>query len=224
MEENKNYISQEPDIYTINNIITVKECEHIINIGKPHLKRAHVCADTGKSSISSGRTNSSYWIPHNYDEITQKVCQRISDIVNIPLEFAENMQFIYYDKNQRYNRHYDGWKHDKTEYSFKRMNISGQRLVTALCYLNTVEKGGSTTFTKLNISVPAEKGKLLVFHNVYKNTNKLHPNTEHAGTPVLSGEKYAFNLWFREVPRGESLQIYDDKKYSEILPIDKVKL
>jgi len=214
----KHFLRNDPIIYTIDNAVTDEECEHIINIAKPNLKRALVCGDKG-SYIDSGRTNSSYWIRHDFDEITMNVCERISSIVNIPLEFAENMQIIYYDKNETYNRHYDGWKHDKTEYSFRLMNNSGQRLVTAFCYLNTVEKGGSTCFTKLNIHVPAEKGKLLTFHNVYTNTNKLHPDTEHSGMPVLEGEKYAFNLWFREVPRGQTLKEYDEKKYLEILPV-----
>lgn len=215
----KHFLSNDPIIYTIDNIITDEQCEHIINLAKTNLRRAKVCADKGETVVSSDRTNSSYWIRHDFDEITKNVCERISAVVNIPLEFAENMQIIYYDKNQKYNRHYDGWKHDKTEHSFSAMNISGQRLVTALCYLNTVEKGGSTSFTKLNIHVPAEKGKVLVFHNVYKATNVLHPETEHAGTPVLEGGKYAFNLWFREVPHGKSLKTYDEKKYLEILPV-----
>ena len=41
-------------------------------------------------------------------------------------------------------------------------------------------------------------GKLLVFSNVYENTNKRHENSEHAGMPVIEGEKWAFNLWLRE--------------------------
>ena len=53
-------------------------------------------------------------------------------------------------------------------------------------------------FTKLNKDVYPEKGKLLVFHNVYENTINKHFLSEHAGMPVIKGEKYIFNLWFRE--------------------------
>ena len=73
--------------------------------------------------------------------------------------------------------------------------------MTALCYLNSVEKGGGTRMSKLNITIPAEKGKLLVFQNtISKDNNNRHSLSEHAGTPVEIGEKYAFNLWFRECP------------------------
>ena len=78
------------------------------------------------------------------------------------------------------------------------MQYGGQRMTTALCYLNNVQQGGHTRMTKLEIDVSAEKGKILIFTNVYKDTNIRHPLSEHAGTPVLEGEKWAFNLWLRE--------------------------
>ena len=37
------------------------------------------------------------------------------------------------------------------------MKYGGQRLWTALCYLNDVEEGGETRFTKLNIAVKPKK-------------------------------------------------------------------
>ena len=81
------------------------------------------------------------------------------------------------------------------------MKFGGQRLLTALVYLNTPEEGGSTAFPRMKTEVKAENGKLLVFENVYKNTVNKHHLSEHAGMPVIKGEKYIFNLWFRECPR-----------------------
>ena len=37
------------------------------------------------------------------------------------------------------------------------MKYGGARLMTALCYLNNVEKGGGTRLPKLNITIPPEK-------------------------------------------------------------------
>ena len=50
----------------------------------------------------------------------------------------------------------------------------------------------------LNISVAPKKGSILVWKNVLPGTTKVHPLSLHAGRPVTGGEKYAFNLWFRE--------------------------
>ena len=44
----------------------------------------------------------------------------------------------------------------------------------------------------------AEQGKLLFFSNVEQNTHVLHQDSLHGGAPVIKGEKWAFNLWFRE--------------------------
>ena len=88
-------------------------------------------------------------------------------------------------------------------------------MITALVYLNDVEEGGHTSFGKLNIHVNPEKRKLLVFHNCYEGTTKRHENTLHAGTPPTKGEKYAFNLWFREKPRNIIVYDPDNEKVVE---------
>ena len=49
-------------------------------------------------------------------------------------------------------------------------------MVTALVYLNDVEEGGETKFPILNIEVKPRVGRMLVFHNVYKGTNKKREN------------------------------------------------
>ena len=195
-----NVVNKSPLVATYNNILTDEECEHFIAISKDKLQRALVSENNG-GVTSNGRTGSNTWISHDHDEITYNVGKRIAKIINMPLECAEKYQLIYYGPNEEYRKHYDGWEHDGSEKSLRCIKYGGQRLRTALCYLNNVEKGGGTKMTKLNITVNAEKGKLLVFDNTYENSNIKHPLSEHAGLPVEQGEKYAFNLWFRECSR-----------------------
>ena len=87
------------------------------------------------------------------------------------------------------------------------MKYGGARLKTALVYLNDVEEGGSTNLNRINVDVSPKQGKLLVFDNTYSGTNIKHPLSEHAGMPVIKGEKYAFNLWFKEC---HSKKLYSD--------------
>lgn len=199
-ENNCNVLNESPLVATYNNILTDEECDHFISISKDKLQRALVSENNG-GVTSNGRTGSNTWISHDYDEITYNVGKRIAKIANMPLDCAEKYQLIYYGPNEEYRKHYDGWEHDGSEKSLRCIKYGGQRLRTALCYLNNVEKGGGTKMTKLNITVNAEKGKLLVFDNTYENSNIKHPLSEHAGLPVEQGEKYAFNLWFRECSR-----------------------
>ena len=200
--------SKDPDIYTIHNFLTNKECKHMIKISRDQIKPALVSGDK-EGYISEGRTGQNYWIKHDYDDITKKIGEKIAEQVGVSLENAEAYQVIYYDKTQEYRQHYDGWLFDGSEKSRRNMKYGGQRMKTALVYLNEVKAGGSTRFTKLNLEVNPEKGKLLVFDNVYSGTNKRHELSEHAGMPVIEGVKWAFNLWFREESRQK---LYDYNK------------
>ena len=41
-------------------------------------------------------------------------------------------------------------------------------------------------------------GTIVVWYNVNPKTMERDDLAQHAGLPVWEGEKYAFNLWFRE--------------------------
>ena len=224
-------LSKDPYVATYNNILSDKECQHFIDISRDSLKRSLVSSDT-KGFVSGGRTGSNTWIRHNHDEITKEVGERIAKIVGMPLENAEAFQVIYYGITQEYRKHYDSWVHDGSEKTRRCMALGGARMKTALCYLNDVTKGGGTKMTKLDITVPAEKGKLLVFHNTVSDTDHTrHELSEHAGLPVEEGEKFAFNLWFKEC---NSKMLYKDynpdyykiteKKELEDVPVTNIIL
>ncbi len=207
---NKTIHNESPYVCTYDNMLTDEECEHFINISKDNLKRAEVSSDKS-GYISSGRTGSNTWITHDHDEITKRVGEKIAKMVNIPLENAEKFQIIHYGQTQEYRNHYDSWKHNGSEKTLRCMKYGGARMATALCYLNDVKKGGGTKMTKLNITISPKKGKLLIFHNTMSLTdNTRHILSEHAGLPVEEGEKYAFNLWFKECK--------SSKLYSEVNP------
>ena len=214
VEENKKVIfSNDPFVATYKHFLSSEECEHFINISKKSLKRSLV-SENNKGIVSAGRTGYNTWIQHDHDEITKKVGERISKIVGMPLENAEAFQVIYYGITQEYRQHYDSWLHDGSDKTHRCMKRGGARIKTALCYLNDVTKGGGTKMTKLNITVPAEKGKLLVFHNTISDEDHTrHELSEHAGLPVEEGEKFAFNLWFRECNRKMLYRDYNPGYY-----------
>ena len=194
-----NYIFFSPKIYTIDAFISDNDCDNIISLTNNNLKRSLV-ADEDNNFLSNGRTSYTYWVNHNHNDITFNIANKISKLVDIPLENAEQIQIVHYKQNQKYDPHYDGWVFDGSEKSRKYTKNGGQRLITVIGYLNNVKKGGETFFSKLDISIKPEKGKILVFKNVHNNTNILHYLSEHSGRPVIEGEKYIFTLWFREIP------------------------
>jgi len=193
---NKIIYNDDPLVYVIEDFITDEECQHFVNASDSKLERAKTIG--GKDGIyHENRTGSNCWIAHNHSEVTTNLGQRIADLVGFPLKNAESFQVVYYTGGTQYNDHHDAFNHE-TEEGKKHLERGGQRIFTALGYLNDVEEGGSTEFNDLNISIKPKKGSLLVWKNVLSGTTKVHPESLHAGRPVTKGEKYAFNLWFRE--------------------------
>jgi len=168
-------VYDDPLIQVIDNLLSTEDCQHIIELAKPHMKEAVV---SGVDVIS-------------------KIVDRISDTVGVPRSHAESLQVIYYGVTQQYKPHFDAY--DLTTEVGKRCTAKGgQRLVTALLYLNDVEGGGGTTFPKAGCNVAARPGRAVIFHNCYDGTNVRHPSSLHGGMPVEKGEKWACNLWYRE--------------------------
>ena len=219
---NVNVLHEDPRITTVENFITKEECQHMINLGKPKLERSVVSDDKG-GYHSAGRTSSTSWILHDHDEITLRIAKKVAKYVNIPLENAEQFQIVHYDPKQEYRQHYDSVDHNGSEKTLRIIKYGGTRILTALVYLNDVEEGGSTKFTKLNKEVFPSVGKLLTFQDVCTGTNNKHPLSEHAGTPVIKGEKYIFNLWFRECSRKMLYSDFNPDYYKNLEDMQKVK-
>ena len=193
--EGAEVFSSEPLVAVRNNVISPIECAYLIELAKPHIKRAGVVLDEGFKP-SEGRTGSNYWLKYDEDDVVKSIGQRIADIVGLPLENAESMQIIHYGPEQEYRPHFDAFNLSLAR-GQKAAQWGGQRLVTALVYLNKVEGGGATQFPKLGITVPASPGRMVIFHNTTEDISGPHPLSLHAGMPVEAGEKWAFNLWFR---------------------------
>ena len=197
------FIHHDPKIYTISEVITPEECEHFKKITSNYMKRSTVSSFGNKSKkgdLDKRRTSSNVWVRHKHDEITYKVGLRIAELIQMPLEHAEDFQVLHYADTQEYQPHLDTFD-PALDTTGQYLANGGQRLITALAYLNKVEEGGETNFPNIDKEVSPETGKIVVFHNCIEQTNEPHPNSLHGACPVKKGEKWAFNLWFRENPR-----------------------
>lgn len=193
-------LSLEPRVFTIDNFLSPAECTHMIAAGKAAgLKRGTVSGQD-KGIVTEARTNDVAWVPHATDVGTKRIAARVASLVGLPLSYAESFQLIHYGMGAQYKPHFDAFD-PRTSAGKRNWQNGGQRLITVLGYLNTPEKGGGTIFPKLDFEVPAEAGKLVVFHNCEAGEIKRHPHSLHGGSPVEAGEKWAFNLWFRAEKR-----------------------
>ena len=206
--------SNDPLVAVRDNVISPIECLYLIELAKPNIKRAGVVLDEGYKE-SDGRTGSNHWLKYDEDEVVNSIGQRIADIVGLPLSNAESMQIIHYGPTQEYRPHFDAFNLSQPR-GQRAAKWGGQRLVTALVYLNQPESGGSTEFPKLGIKVPALPGRMVIFHNTDDDMSGPHPHSLHAGMPVEAGEKWAFNLWFRHGDTSKSYSITADDDLPKI--------
>jgi prolyl 4-hydroxylase len=189
-------LNESPCIWLFRDFASAAEMQALIASAQPKMAPAEVSGETG-GFLSQGRSGCACWVSHDYSALTLALAQRISRLVEIPLSHAENFQVVYYGRDQEYKAHFDGWEQG-TERGDRCLAHGGQRLWTALLYLNDVERGGCTRFPKLELDVQPVKGSLLLFHNCERGSSKRHDHSLHAGMPVTAGEKWAANLWFRQ--------------------------
>ncbi len=188
-------VCDNPAVSVFEDFATPAEANALIACAETKLARALVSHDASGRE-SPGRTGNNCWIPHDASSAILALCKRISALVDLPLEHAESLQVVHYGPGHSYAPHYDAW--DATTARGQRcMARGGQRLLTCLVYLNNVDAGGGTGFPKLDVEIVAKRGRLLVFDNCYADSSVRHPDTLHCGLPVLAGEKWVCNLWFR---------------------------
>ena len=88
----------------------------------------------------------------------------VSPPCSTSLSHAESYQVIHYDETEEYQPHFDTF--DPSEYEYvDYLENGGQRIITALAYLNDVEQGGETSFPTIDKVVKPKKGKIVVFHD-----------------------------------------------------------
>ena len=195
-------LSPEPAIYVVDAFLDDDACSHIIELARGRLRRGKVSGDY-EGFESAGRSGSTAWIRHDLDERVHALCTRLAELVDMPLAHAEALQVVHYSEHEEYRPHFDAYNLSTNKGQRATAN-GGQRMTTALVYLNDGFSGGATAFPKLDLSVEPEAGKVVVFDNCEAGTTGVHPQSLHAGMPVDEGEKWAANLWFRERPRNKS--------------------
>uniref|UniRef100_A0A2P2L9I6 procollagen-proline 4-dioxygenase n=2 Tax=Rhizophora mucronata TaxID=61149 RepID=A0A2P2L9I6_RHIMU len=201
-------ISWEPRAFIYHNFLSKEECEYLINLAKPHMRKSTVVdGETGKSKDSRVRTSFGTFLARGRDKIIRDIEKRIADFTFIPVEHGEGLQVLHYEVGQKYEPHYD--------YFMDEINTKngGQRIATVLMYLSDVEQGGETVFPaakgnfsavpwwnelsecgKKGLSIKPRMGDALLFWSMRPDAT-LDPSSLHGGCPVIRGNKWSSTKW-----------------------------
>mmetsp|Transcript_9980 Transcript_9980/g.24641 ORF Transcript_9980/g.24641 Transcript_9980/m.24641 type:complete len:522 (+) Transcript_9980:355-1920(+) len=221
-------LSSSPRLMMVPNFLSPSECEEIVKVSQPIMKRSTVLQQgdqkKGEKSVEqSVRTSSTAWLMRNPGQIAlvDQIRKRVSELVKVPEEFAEDMQVLHYEHKQHYHVHHDYFD-PKLYPGDKRWEGGHNRMITVFFYLRTVERGGETVFPYGNatpeerrkvkafgpcemerpgaIKVPAVQGNAIIFYSMHPRGHTkgaLDPNSLHGGCDPVEGEKWSANYWIR---------------------------
>ena len=111
---------------------------------------------------------------------------------------SEPFQIVNYGLGGQYNTHPDpfGVHLPQTGLPISDMNrAAGDRIMTFMIYLSSVELGGGTAFPAAGISTEAVEGTAVLWKNMFLDTGVPDPLSIHGGCPVAVGSKWITNKW-----------------------------
>jgi len=183
-----------PRIYIVHNLLSKSEREHIKSLGtKAGLEKALIIPYGGKDLVqSTTRTNTAAWLEFNQDETIGGLEKMLAEITGTTPEHGENLQVLHYEAKQEFQEHHDYF--DPATDPPENFEPGGNRLATAIIYLDNAEKGGETLFTKIDKRVKPLPGDAVLFYNLSPDGN-VDVQSMHAGQQPIGGEKWVATKW-----------------------------
>lgn len=188
-----------PHVVLLANVLARDECDALIAVAQPQLRRADV-VDSGRGGayIDARRTSELTILKRGASPLLARIDQRIARITGIPVERGEPLQVMRYGIGAEYQPHYDYFDvSQRGEAAY--LVHGGQRVASLVIYLNDVDAGGETVFPQVGLSIAPAKGSAVYF--AYTDAqSRCDPLSFHGGAPVERGEKWIATRWMRELP------------------------
>lgn len=176
--------------------LSEEEIAHIIKTAEPTLERSKVVGPNMSNLETPIRTSDGTFLSVGQDAIVTAIEARIERLTKIPAAHGEGLQVLRYRGAQEYKPHFDFFEPQSPDEA-RQIDLAGNRVGTLILYLNDVEKGGGTYFPQLNLAIHPKKGSALWF--AYLGADGVPDmRSEHAGLPVLAGEKWIATKWLRQ--------------------------
>jgi len=172
--------------------LTPEQCKKLIEIAEPQF---HKATTLGKA-IDGYRVAEGAWLSSNDEDVCKFRCM-VTEMSGFPEENMEGTHVIKYEIGGEYKVHHDFFHPNESYFDREVTERGGQRVKTALVYLNEEYKGGGTEFPQREILITPKTGKLIIWNNLNEDRS-LDFTSLHAGLPVEEGTKYVAVIWIRE--------------------------
>jgi len=189
-------LSLNPSVRSIEGLLTAEECRFLIAMARPHLRRSRAFdPDQQSAGEYAIRTSSDTAFDVTMEDFYLRLLQtRIAAAGGCELRQGEPLVVLSYAPGQHYLPHRD---YLPPAALAARQPQAGQRRTTVCVYLNPVVAGGQTRFLAPGIDVEPVAGNAVIFENLHPD-GRPDPDSQHAGMPVIAGEKWLATLWLRE--------------------------
>jgi prolyl 4-hydroxylase len=185
------------EIYCIPNVLEASTCNALIECIDKYCVPSTVTS--GSKMIRMEARKSSTCKLEEWPEYKIHV-KTLQDVIlkNTQLDqrHSEPLQGQRYLIGEYYQRHTDFFT-PKTPTYDTFTERGGQRIWTAMIYLNDVVEGGDTFFPTISTSVIPTRGTMLVWNNL-NHLNKENFYSMHEARPPISNSKYVVTQWFRQ--------------------------
>lgn len=181
-------LSDAPEVSLFRSLLTTEECEYLIDQAKPSFQPS-VIVDPGTGQLRPHpvRTSEGAYFPWVSENLAiHAINRRLAAASETDVKNGEPLQILRYSPGQEYRPHHDALPH-----------TDNQRILTMLVYLNDGYEGGETLFLKTGLKVKGAIGDALLFRNADK-LGRPDPDSQHAGLPVLAGQKLIASRWIHE--------------------------
>ena len=193
-------LSDAPRVISIEALVPPQVCDWIVRQSAGRLVRAEVDDPrTGLPIMGQTRTNrvASFGLAET-SVLNLLIQSRIGGAIGAPLSVMEAFAVLNYLPGEQASDHFDYLDPAIPAYAEEIARV-GQRVATALLYLNDDYEGGETDFPELGLRRRGAKGDALIFFSVDA-AGAPDPRTRHAGRPPTSGEKWVLSQFVRDRP------------------------
>lgn len=185
-----------PRVVLFGDLLSDEECDQLIALCQSRLKPSSVVnAANGNYDLHPSRTSSGASFRRGENALIQRIENRISDLLSVPVSRGEPIQVLNYVPGAEYKPHFDYFD-PQFAGNDKILQMGGQRFATLIMYLNDVEAGGSTVFPEIGLDILPRKGNALFF-SYASEKGDLDALTLHGGSPVVAGDKWIATKWLR---------------------------
>jgi len=186
------------EFYVLDDFLNHEECKELTKITQSSMAPSRV-GTTNLADLSNGfRTSMTSYLSALDNDFVKSINSRICSMIGINDSYSEGIQGQHYIVGQEFKAHYD-YFNDKLYHLYAK--TQGQRTYTFMVYLNDVEEGGETEFSRLNIKIKPQLGRAIIWNNLHPAGNP-NTNTLHQSHPVVRGTKSIITKWFRSIGKG----------------------